>query len=258
MLPDLPQATVVFSKPLSKDTAEQAANYQFDQGFAVKSASLGPDGQVVTLMLDHAAATTSSAKLTVSGVKDASPVGNLIVPQALEVTAGGRAFASGPLPARTPQEFKVADLPVKARDPWTINLFCKMDHQPENRTVIAGFGRATDGQGGTGRYLSKFANGIHFWSANADVETTTPLDLGQWQMLTAAYDGQTLRVYKNAAKIAEQKVDLSDDLPQVEVMPKDPWERERVLDGEVRDMTIWKQALTPEQLQMVFQAGKAK
>jgi len=258
MLPDLPQATVVFSKPLSKDTAEQAANYQFDQGFAVKSASLGPDGQVVTLMLDHAAATTSSAKLTVSGVKDASPVGNLIVPQALEVTAGGRAFASGPLPARTPQEFKVADLPVKARDPWTINLFCKMDHQPENRTVIAGFGRATDGQGGTGRYLSKFANGIHFWSANADVETTTPLDVGQWQMLTAAYDGQTLRVYKNAAKIAEQKVDLSDDLPQVEVMPKDPWERERVLDGEVRDMTIWKQALTPEQLQMLFQAGKAK
>ena len=258
MLPDLPEAMVDFSKPISKDTAEQAANYHFDGTFVVKSASLGSDGRTVTLELDHAATPTTTANLTVNGVKDTSPAGNLIVPQAMGLTSGGRVFTSGPLQAKTPQEFKVADLPVKARDPWTLNLFCKTDHQPENRTVIAGFGRATDGQGGTGRYLSKFSNGIHFWSANEDVETTTPLDLGQWQMLTATYDGQTLRVYKNAAKIAEQKVDLADDLSQVEVMPKDPWERERVLDGEVRDMTIWRQSLSSEQLQLLFEAGKAK
>ena len=258
MLPDLPLAIVDFSKPVSKDTAEQAANYHFDGGFVVKSALLGLDGRTVTLELDHAATLTTSANLTVSGVKDVSPSGNLIIPQAVGLTSGGRVFASGPLPAKTPQEFKIADLPVKARDPWTINLFCKMEHQPENQTVIAGFGRATDGQGGTGRYLSKFANGIHFWSANEDVETTTPLDLGRWQMLTATYDGQTLRVYKDAVKLAEQKVDLSDDLSQVEVMPKDPWEQERVLDGEVRDMTIWKQSLSPGQLQILLQAGKAK
>ena len=258
MLPDLPLAMVDFSKPVSKDTAEQAANYHFDGGFVVKSASLGLDGRTVTLELDHAATLTTSANLTVSGVKDVSPAGNLIIPQAVGLTSGGRVFASGPLLAKTPQEFKIADLPVKARDPWTINLFCKVEHQPENQTIIAGFGRATDGQVGTGRYLSKFANGIHFWSANEDVETTTPLDLGRWQMLTATYDGQTLRVYKDAVKLAEQKVDLSDDLSQVEVMPKDPWERERVLDGEVRDMTIWKQSLSPGQLQILLQAGKAK
>ena len=258
MLPDLPLAMVDFSKPVSKDTAEQAANYHFDGGFVVKSASLGLDGRTVTLELDHAATLTTSANLTVSGVKDVSPAGNLIIPQAVGLTSGGRVFASGPLLAKTPQEFKTADLPVKARDPWTINLFCKVEHQPENQTIIAGFGRATDGQVGTGRYLSKFANGIHFWSANEDVETTTPLDLGRWQMLTATYDGQTLRVYKDAVKLAEQKVDLSDDLSQVEVMPKDPWERERVLDGEVRDMTIWKQSLSPGQLQILLQAGKAK
>ena len=258
MLPDLPLAMVDFSKPVSKDTAEQAANYHFDGGFVVKSASLGLDGRTVTLELDHAATLTTSANLTVSGVKDVSPAGNLIIPQAVGLTSGGRVFASGPLLAKTPQEFKTADLPVKARDPWTINLFCKVEHQPENQTIIAGFGRATDGQVGTGRYLSKFANGIHFWSANEDVETTTPLDLGRWQMLTATYDGQTLRVYKDAVKLAEQKVDLSDDLSQVEVMPKDPWEQERVLDGEVRDMTIWKQSLSPGQLQILLQAGKAK
>ena len=258
MLPDLPLAMVDFSKPVSKDTAEQAANYHFDGGFVVKSASLGLDGRTVTLELNHAATLTTSANLTVSGVKDVSPAGNLIIPQAVGLTSGGRVFASGPLLAKTPQEFKIADLPVKARDPWTINLFCKVEHQPENQTIVAGFGRATDGRGGTGRYLSKFANGIHFWSANEDVETTTPLDLGRWQMLTATYDGQTLRVYKDAVKLAEQKVDLSDDLSQVEVMPKDPWEQERVLDGEVRDMTIWKQSLSPGQLQILLQAGKAK
>ncbi len=258
MLPGLPQATVDFSKPVSRDTAEQAANYRFDGAFAVRSASLDPDGRTVTLTLDRAAAPDTSAQLTVSGVKDASPNGNLIVPQPVPVTGGGRVFASGPLPVTASQSLRVADLPVRARDPWTINLFCRVDRQPENRTVIAGFGRPTDGQSGTGRYLSKFANGIHFWSANADVETTTPLDVGQWQMLTATYDGQTLRVYKNAARIAEQKVDLSDDRPRVEVMPKDPWEQERVLSGQVRDMTIWKRALSPEQLQMLLGAGGTK
>ena len=257
-LPGFSQATVSFSKPITRDTAERVANYRLDGAFAASAAALNPDGRTVTLTLDRAASATAATLLTVSGVKDTSPAGNLIVPQSVAMTSGGRVFLSGPLLAKTPQEFKVADLPTRARDPWTINLFCRMDQQPANHTVIAGFGQANDGQSGMGRYLSKFANGIHFWSANADVETTTPLDVGRWQMLTATYDGRTLRVYKNADKIAEQKVGLSDDLAQVEVMPKDPWEHERVLDGEVRDMTIWRQTLTPDQLQTLYQAGKGK
>lgn len=257
MLPLLPRATVLFSEPIQKGSAEQIANYQLNPPIAIRSAILNGDGRSVDLTLDHPLALAQAGTLTVSGVEDASPAANKMLPQVVKLVSGGQVFASGPLQAHTSVTYKVPDLPVKAKDSWTINLFCKMDHQPENRTVIAGFGRATDGQVGTGRYLSKFANGIHFWSANRDVETTIPLDLGKWQMLTATYDGQTLRVYKNGVQIGAQKADLSDDQAQVHVMPPDPWEHERLFDGNVRDLTIWKEALSPNELGALLQAGKA-
>jgi alpha-mannosidase len=258
LLSGLPQATVMFSEPVTKDTAEQTANYKFDKPLQIKSAVLAPDAKSVVLTLDQPAADGDTAQLTVTGVKDVSPAGNVLVSQTVTTTSGGRVYASGPLTLHTSQAFNVSALPTKARDSWTINLFCKMDHQPDNRTVIAGFGRDNDGESGTGRYLAKFANGIHFWSANQDVDTTTQFDLGQWQMITATYDGQTLRLYKNGAPIGEGKIKLSNDEARVHVMPTDPWEHERVLDGQVRDMTIWTQALTPEQLQLLYANGKGQ
>lgn len=254
-LQGLSEATVRFTEPVAKETANEAANYQFGSGVTVKSATLDEDGRSVALTLDRPLGQDETAQLTVRGVKDAA--GNAVA-ATIPVMAGGRVFASPPLQPHTPKTFDVADLPTGAHDPFTINLFCRMDRQPENRTVIAGFGRATDGQTGTGRYLSKFANGIHFWSANQDVDTTVPLDLGRWQMLTAVYDGQTMRLYKDGRAIAEQPISLNDDEARVHVMPRDPWEHERIFDGDVRDLTIWKQALSPDAVRTLYEAGKSR
>nr|MDQ2687559.1 chitobiase/beta-hexosaminidase C-terminal domain-containing protein [Armatimonadota bacterium] len=255
-LQGLARATARFSEPVTKASAEDRAHYQIASGVKVTSAALGEDGRAVSLTLDRPLPLTEQTQITVTGIKDVSPGGNMMTAQTLALASGGQAFSQAQFAPHTPKVFPVPDLPTTAHAPWTINFFCRMTHQPDNRTVIAGFGRASDGQAGTGRYLSKFANGIHFWSANSDVETTTPLDLNQWQMLTATYDGHTLRVYKNAEPIAEQKVDLADDEANVHVMPKDPWEHERIFDGDVRDMTIWKQALTPDSLKTLWDAGK--
>lgn len=257
-LQGLAQATVRFSEAVQRASAEKPGSYAFAPALGVKSATLDRDGRSVALTLDRPLRAGETAQLTVSGVRDTSPAGNAVRARPLEVAAGGLVFTSPALPAGTPRTFPVAGLPTGARDPWTINLFCRLDRQPGNRTVIAGFGRVRDGQGGTGRYLSKFANGIHFWSANQDVETTTPLDLGQWQMLSASYDGHTLRVFKNAEQIGEGQRDLADDdHANVHVAPPDPWERERIFAGDVRDMTVWKQALSPDALKSLWAAGKA-
>ena len=257
-LQGLATASVRFSEPLNQAAAEDASHYRVASGVTVKAATLGPDGQSVSLTLERPLAPAETTSLTVSGVQDRSPGGNAMPAQTVALASGGQVFARSQFPAGRPQSFPVADLPTKAQDPWTINVFCRVDRQPENRTVIAGFGRDSDGLTGTGRYLAKFANGIHFWSANRDVETTTPLDTGQWQMLSATYDGRTLRLYKNGAQIAEQKEDLVDETDaNVRVAPRDPWEHERVFAGDVRDMTVWKQALSADALQTLWAAGKA-
>ena len=122
---------------------------------------------------------------------------------------------------------------------------------PDNRTLIAGFGGTKDASG-KARYLSKFANGIHFWSSDQDVETTTPLELNRWQMLTTTYDGATLRVYKDAVPIGETLAQLEPDESVVNIAPLEPWDKERRFQGEVAGLSVWKEALTPGELALLL------
>jgi hypothetical protein len=148
----------------------------------------------------------------------------------------------------------VSDLPVKASDPWTLNLMVKASRQPGNQTLIAGFGSDKDREG-RGRFLAKFGNGIHFWSSRRDVETNTPLDLNAWQMVSITYDGSTVRVYKNAQLIGQGAQKFSDDESVVRLFPVDPWDHKRHFNGEVRDLTVWPGALPKEALEMLWQSA---
>jgi alpha-mannosidase len=152
----------------------------------------------------------------------------------------------------------IPGLPVKGKDSWTINMFVKADQQPPNRTVLAGFGRCEDGADGAARYLCKFPGGIHFWSRLRDVPTGTQLALGDWQMITAAYDGTTLRVYRNAQLIGERAVSLTDDQNVIQLMPKDPWEQKRQFEGQIRRFTVWSGALSETALQSLAASGSGQ
>ena len=91
---------------------------------------------------------------------------------------------------------------------------------------------------------------------NADVDTRTQIELNKWQMLTATYDGSTIRIYKDGTKIGEQALTLADDEPTIAVMPADPWEKRIKFDGELKDFTIWDACLTEESLKAIGQAFK--
>ena len=251
------QVTVRFSERLDAQSAAKTDNYRVGGGAQVKSATVANDRRSVYLTLDKPlAAGGDTPQLTVSGVRDVSPKANAMTGQAVNLVALAPLYQSGPSQAGTPKRVQVAGLPSHARDPWTINLYVKVDKQPEPRTLIAGFGRARDGAAGVGRYLAYFEDGIRLWSANRDVATDTPLDLGKWQMLTATYDGGTLRVYKNGAKIGEGMVELADDRPEVNITPRDAWENKRVLAGDVEKMTVWSQALTPDAVRQLWEQSK--
>ncbi len=247
---------VTFSEPVSADSAESLSNYQFASHATITSAKLQPDHRTVELLVEGANAVTQTDQITVTGVKDLSMAGNASHSTA-DVSGHGAIFTSPELEPKTARTFsQIKSMPIHGSDPWTLNLFCKIDNQPEDRTIIAGFGRSIDGRTGTGRYFTKFAQGINFWISSRDVRTSVPIDLGKWQMLTASYDGHTIRVYKNAELIGQQNVILENDNSQVRVMPLDAWERKRKFDGEVDKLTIWDTDLPAAAIKRLYESNK--
>ena len=244
-LATVPQLRVTFSEPVRKESAENLRNYQLTPPANVLSARLAEDGASVDLVLAQPLASGGSHRLAVSGVQDLAPAANPLVSTNVEVAMLPALYSLDSMvcDGKTSKEEKVAGLPVGHADAWTINLFVRADKQPENRTIIAGFGSAQD-DSGHGRYLSKFGNGIHFWCADRDAETATQLTLGHWQMLTATYDGHKLTLYKDAKQIGEERVDLGDDESVVEIAPVDPWDHQRRFEGEIRQFSVWKSALS--------------
>jgi alpha-mannosidase len=254
----LAHAKVVFSEPVTRSSAEDVSHYALSSGVKVVSAKLRPDERTVELVLDKPLSGPGLETLTVRGVNDMARKAN-----ATDLTVilqeRGAVFNSPELEKATSRAFNdIRGLPVKSKDAWSMNVWAKVDKMPEPLTLIAGFGRSTDGRIGTGRYFSWFTRGINFWSSNRDIGSTTPLDLGKWQMLTATYDGAILRMYKNGELIAEGPTQLEDDVAQVRVMPLDAWDRTRKFDGEVRDMTVWDVDLSPSAVKRLFGMGGGK
>ena len=244
-----PLMEVSFSEPLEKSSAGDTGHYVIEPAVPVTRAVLSPDGRMVTLLLDHAPEADKAYRLKVNGVTDVSPAHNAIRDGEVEFRVNGPVFRLGEVAReKFGEEIRVEGLPVRGSDPWTINCFVRVQKQPENRTLIAGFGACKGAKDGTGRYLAKFTGGAHVWSHNSDCRSEAPLDIGRWQMLTAAFDGTTLRLYKDGLQVGERSVTLSDDEPVVRIAPVDPWEQKLRFDGEIRDFTVWKAALGRDSL----------
>jgi alpha-mannosidase len=238
----LPAVTVAFSEPLAKQSAEDVKNYHFEPAAEVKSAALSDDGRSVALTLAHPLPGSSSVSIT--GVTDLS--GNSVAGEAKSIMLNTPVYLLDSFSASgTGKEEKLGNLPIHANDSWTINLFVKMEKQPDNRTVIAGFGRANQPSAdGRGCRPSEFANGLHFWSRNRDVDASVQFDLNKWQMVTATYDGQNAKLYKNGEMIGSRfHPRFANDDGVVRIAPLDPWDQERRFAGEIRNFTIWNTAL---------------
>jgi alpha-mannosidase len=242
-----PTVRVEFSEPVAPSAAEPA-RYAIEPSIAVTKVELTPDRRAALLVLASTPERKQGYQLKVTGVKDLSPAGNTIAAASVEFAVKAPVFEMAEVTKEQMGKaiHDVPGLPVKAGDAWTINMFVKIEKQPENRTLIAGFGKAAQAEDGGARYLAKFANGLQFWSHNRDVGSRARLEAGRWQMLTATYDGKVLRMYKDGQKIAEGATELSDDENVVNIAPVDPWEGQRRFQGEIRNISIWNGALGDE------------
>ena len=216
-----PTIFLTFSEPIDASAAETTSNYSLSPEDEIQSAKLQADGKTVALSLSRPLAGDAASTLVVKGVKDLA--GNVIAQQNTSIVPLRPVYRQAD-DLTGPGDVTSANLPVHGSDPWTINLMLKIAKQPPNRTLIAGFGAVED-TSGHGRYLAKFGNGIHFWASHHDGESTTQLDLNKWQMLTATYDGQTVRMYKNAELIGQMAAQFEDDDSSVHVRPIEPWDK---------------------------------
>jgi alpha-mannosidase len=240
-----PQVQIAFSEAIDPESTGNVSNYSFEPAVVIREAAFDSSARQVVLTLESPLQDNAEYLLRVRGVRDASPAHNQIVEATVTISAPTPVFhLANLLPEQRGRPINGgALLPMKGSDRWTLNLSVRTDEQPPNRTIIAGFGACDAKRAGTGRYLSKFANGIHFWSHNADLEGKTPLELKRWQMLTATYDGRTLRLYEDGALLSAREVSFADDEPVIYLAPPDPWEHKRQFEGEIRELTIWNVAL---------------
>jgi len=151
-----------------------------------------------------------------------------------------------PLPGNAPDTAGIpaSGLPIHAGDHWTINMFVYLDNQPEELSLLGGFGNGAD-ETGRQRYLIKFHDGIHFWGSNVDINAGKPFDLRRWQMITVTFDGSTIRLYRDGTELKSAPATLFDADPQVKIGTIGPWSNTGHFAGKISDFTIWNEALTP-------------
>jgi alpha-mannosidase len=252
------EVAIKFSEPLDKASAENPASYKIAEGVQVKSAALAADGRGVTLTL---AAAPKGDKLTlaIDGLRDLSPAGNAVkglqrsVPVLRPIAAVKEAVLDGE--GGGFKEMPLGDgAPVGAAAPWTINAWLWIDKPLEDLTMIAGFGDCQD-RSGSQRYLAKFAEGFHFWGSGVDVPAKAPLETGKWQMLTATFDGKTVKLFKDGREVKTQDAAFSDAAPVAKIGPPPPWPRGHRLAGKVAGFTLWNKAIPPESVATLQQLG---
>ena len=247
-----------FSEGVDKAAAENPASYRLSPTGAVQAAALGADGRSVTLTLS--APTAPGTTLAVTGIRDLSPQANAVAAgtvrpieiarpvaeqkDALAFTGKGDGFSRQ----------NISGLPTKGTDPWTINLFAYMDAQPGELTILGGFGDGGDNSGQE-RYIIENKQGIYFWGSNIDIASGVPYDLGQWQMVTATFDGQTVRLYKNGQEIKSDTAVFSDAQPTARLAPPSPWGSGHPFTGKIQNFTVWNRALDPASIQALRADG---
>ncbi len=134
---------------------------------------------------------------------------------------------------------------------WSMNFFTLLPEQAADLSFFVGFGDYAEG---TGRYIAKFADGIHFWGGdNTDGVSNVPFDLNRWQMITATYADNTLKMYKNGEEIYSGTVELGLASPTVTVGGDTPWNLAN-LDGIIDEFTMYRGALSQTEIDALLEA----
>jgi hypothetical protein len=159
------------------------------------------------------------------------------------------------------------NLPLEPEDPWSMNVWYNLGNFPSlaygggfgdrfnNSTIRAylSFGPAAGGED----------NAFYFWGANIDVYAGASYETDSaWHMYTITFDGENMKMYKDATEVIETDIDkqgdfIADDFairgtlpPIVSVGGPSLWNQ--YVDGAVDEFAIWNGALTAEEILSLY------
>ena len=174
---------------------------------------------------------------------------------------------------------ELVNLPTDPYDSWSMNVYVYIDEPiyDANRDEMRICGFGTDAWGSDANYLDGFYMGngrslgnyygISFFSDGMwSVNTNVPYSLGRWQMVTAVYNsgniglGNPLTLYKNGHKIGQgdpQGIYYTGRFAEADPVAHlahlhnihDPNQRQARFAGKLDEFSIWKGALTEDQIQ---------
>ncbi len=147
---------------------------------------------------------------------------------------------------------------------WSINQWIYLIEQPSSEpdapqgVTAGGFGAFSGESGAVYRMFTNFGSnpvniGLGGGTAETNMSTSSPLDLGEWNMVTFTYDKWTgrLSIYKDAILIASQVVSFDDAPHQIYVGIRDN-EANTAPNALIDDFNIWNQALSSEEVLILW------
>jgi hypothetical protein len=121
--------------------------------------------------------------------------------------------------------------PIDPEAPWSIVCWVRTESQNDPYTLIAGFGDGVE-IGGAERFFALYPNGVHFWTAESDVEMGPALEMARWQHLAATWDGMVLSLYRDGAMVGRPKrMSFTRAAALAKIAPPSPWVRGRTFAG---------------------------
>jgi hypothetical protein len=128
--------------------------------------------------------------------------------------------------------------PTGPADTWSMYCWVKSDEPFPVRTLLAGFGEPT-AEAGAQRYLAIMDGRPAFWSGNDSLTSPPALEPAKWIMLTATYDGATLRLYRDGSEVAARAFQFKNAAPVMQLAPQPlPWPDGEHFGGKIAHFTL--------------------
>ncbi|NBZ95623.1 MAG: glycoside hydrolase family 2 [Proteobacteria bacterium] len=171
--------------------------------------------------------------------------------------------------------------PTEPKNAWSMSVWVKPDAPILSRTLVAGFGDGLD-LSGSERFFSADSGGWYFFLGSLQIQrgrsTAAPVPssedaltpdqvfLGRltmhepvtpnkWQLLSATYDGSTLRLFVNGEEKSKTEVPLARAAMEVLVAPPPPWDDGMFFSGSVAGLTIWDRAIGSDEIRALLKTA---
>jgi len=148
------------------------------------------------------------------------------------------------------------NLPTKASQPWTMNFWVMVDAFPKTEQWFAGWGQMTSGRWvnyNDSEKVEKFGRKLYLRATNDQQASIGEqiFSFNIWQMMTATYDGKTVKVYNNGRLEGTRKFKLKDVKADILAVAKNmaPSSKDSTcFKGKIDEFSIYDYALTEAEI----------